>query len=213
MSITPLLQVRAATKGKKPVFTRQEYGRKRKIGIEWRKPKGMHSKMRLHIRGKKRSPSPGWGSPREVEGLHPSGLRPVLVATAIQIDAMQEGEGAVISSTVGMRKRVALVEHAKKKNAPLLNLGDVDKFLKQISEQMAQRKAAKKKVKAAQKKEEPKKEEKKESEEVQKDGAKAKKGPSGQKDDAQAQEQKPSGAEQKKEKEKEERDKLLTKRV
>jgi len=32
-------------------------------------------------------------------------------------------------------------------------------------------------------------------------------------DDAQAQEQKPSGAEQKKEKEKEERDKLLTKRV
>src|SRR3989344_4752434 len=111
-----LLQTRSRIKGKKPTFTRQESHRKARVGHEWRKPRGMHSKMRLHVRGKKRSPTPGWGSPREVEGLHPSGLRPVLAATLQQIDSIKEGEGAVIAATVGMRKRAALVEHARKKN-------------------------------------------------------------------------------------------------
>ena len=214
-----LLQTRSRIKGKKPTFTRQESHRKARVGHEWRKPRGMHSKMRLHVRGKKRSPTPGWGSPREVEGLHPSGLRSVLAATLQQIDSIKEGEGAVIAATVGMRKRVALVEHARKKNITVLNVRDAGAFLKSVSEQMAQRKAARKRPKAAPKKEgkhEEKKEDarkaehKEEHKEEQKE-KKEQKGDNGQKPPAQG-----AGKlteEEQKKKDKEEQDKLLTKRL
>lgn len=210
--MSTLLETRSRIKGKKPTFTRQESHRKARVGYEWRKPRGMHSKMRLHVRGKKRSPTPGWGSPREVEGLHPSGLRPVLVATPQQVDAIRQGEGAVIASTVGMRKKAALVEHARRKNIIILNVRDADAFLKSVSERMAQRKAAGKKPKAA-----PKKEEKKEGKkEEQKEDSKKQEQKEGRKGD---QEQKAPAQgtgkpdDEQKKKDKEEQDKLLTKRL
>jgi large subunit ribosomal protein L32e len=190
--MSKLLEIRSTIKGKKPTFTRQESHRKKKLESgEWRKPRGMHSKMRLHQRGKKRSPETGWGSPQEVEGLHPSGLRPVVVATTHQIDALKKEEGAIIGSTVGMKKRAMLSEHAKKKNVKVLNVS-VDRFLKSVSEEMAQRKASQKRSKVV---EAPKKEENKAV-------AKAEEKESS---------EKPSDEEQKK-KEKEEKDRLLTKR-
>jgi len=127
--------------------------------------------------------------------------------------------GAVIAATVGMRKRVALVEHARKKNITVLNVRDAGAFLKSVSEQMAQRKAARKRPKAAPKKEgkqEEKKEDarkaehKEEHKEEQKE-KKEQKGDNGQKPPAQG-----AGKlteEEQKKKDKEEQDKLLTKRL
>ena len=190
-----LLQLRKAIKAKKPTFTRQESHRKKKMDDgKWRRPRGIHSKMRLHQRGKKTSPSPGYGSPREVEGLHSSGLRPVVVHTLQEIDGMQKHEGAIIGSKVGMRKRAMLVEHAKKKGVTVLNISS-EKFLGEVADAMKARKEAKKKSKVADKKEEKKAEKK----------------------DAKAAEEKapeaPATEEEQKKKEKEEKDKLLTKRV
>lgn len=191
------LQLRKAIKAKKPTFTRQESHRKKKMDDgKWRRPRGIHSKMRLHQRGKKTSPSPGYGSPREVEGLHSSGLRPVVVHTLQEIDGVQKNEGAIISSTVGMKKREMLVTHAKKKGVAVLNISS-EKFLGEVADAMKARKEAQKKskIKVAEKKEEKKAEKK----------------------DAKAAKEKipeiPATEEEQKKKEKEEKDKLLTKRV
>ena len=195
MAQITLLEKRRLTKAKKPTFSRQESHRKKKLGDEWRRPRGMHSKMRLHQRGKKGSPETGWGSPREVEGLHPSGLRPVLVSTTRQIDSLKAGEGAVLASTLGMKKRSAIAELAKKKNIIVLNF-KIDSLLKSVSEKMAKRKSSKKKSKLAAPT--PSKDEAKD---VKKEEQKE-----------QPADSKPNDEEQKR-KEKEEQDRLLTKRV
>jgi large subunit ribosomal protein L32e len=185
-----LLQLRKVIKAKKPLFARQENTRKKKLDDgKWRRPRGVHSKMRLHIRGKRASPSPGYGSPREVEGLHPSGVRAVVVHTIMDIDELQKNEGAVLGSTLGMRKRALLAEYAAKKGIMVINIkGD---FLKEVAEKMSARKEAKKKSKSKVEKVAEKKDEKKEGKAPE---------PTARED------------EQKK-KEKEEKDKLLTKRV
>lgn len=196
-----LLQLRKDIKAKKPTFTRQELHRKAKMNDgKWRRPRGLHSKMRLNQRGKKASPSPGYGSPREVEGLHPSGLRPIVVHTIQEIDGMQKHEGAVIGSKVGMKKREMLVMHAQKKGVSVLNISS-EKFLADVASTMKARKETQKKskLKAAEKKEE-KKSEKKDSKEAK--AAHHANAP-----------ETPVSEEEQKKKEKEEKDKLLTKKV
>ena len=63
VKIKELLDKRKALKKKKPVFTRQDAHKKKKVGWKWRKPKGSDSKMRVGKKGYKRSVRPGWGSP------------------------------------------------------------------------------------------------------------------------------------------------------
>ena len=196
-----LLQLRKDIKARKPTFTRQELHRKAKMNDgKWRRPRGIHSKMRLHQKGKKASPSPGYGSPREVEGLHSSGLRPIVVHTVSEIDALQKNEGAIIGSKVGMKKKEVLIGHAKKKGVSVLNIL-TEKFLGEVAERMKARKEAKKKSKskAAEKKEEKKDDKGVESKKQEKPSAE--KAPEASTDEEQ------------KKKEKEEKDKLLTKRV
>jgi len=187
-----LLEQRRLIKGKKPTFTRQESHRKKKLGDEWRKPRGMHSKMRLHQRGKKRSPETGWGSPEEVSGMHPSGLRPILVFAQSQVDSLKNGEGIILSGHLGMKKRAVIAEYAKKKGFTVLNI-KVDEYLKEVSSKMQQRKSSKKKAKAVAA---PKKEEAKDAK----------------KEESKSPEEKTSDEEQRK-KEKAEQDKVLTKKV
>lgn len=203
------LKQRSIIKGKKPTFTRQEYGRKKKIGDEWRRPRGMHSKMRLHFKGKKRSPEPGWGSPEAAKGLHPSGIKPILVSTIPQIDILKSGEGVVISSVVGNKKRTALIGHAKKKNIPILNIRNVDGFLKNIAEEMAQRKSKKKKQKIT-----PKKDDAKVGMKEIKGGEESAQSAAKELESKETKDTPPEpNADDQKKKEKEEQDKLLTKRV
>ena len=65
-----LLQVRKELKERKPEFIRQDNPKRKKLNYKWRKPKGIHSKMRHNRRGKRGSPSPGYGSPNEIKGYH-----------------------------------------------------------------------------------------------------------------------------------------------
>ncbi len=123
----------------------------------------------------------------------------MLVATIVQVNGIKQGEGAVLSSTLGMRKRALLVEQAKKKGVEILNI-DTESFLKEVSDEMAKRKTSQKKSKKVEpKKEEAKKEEKKEAKEQVKESVPEK---IAERD-----------SEEQKKREKEEKDKILTKRV
>jgi large subunit ribosomal protein L32e len=212
-----LLHVRKEIKARKPTFTRQESHRKKKMDDgKWRRPRGIHSKMRLHQRGKKASPSPGYGSPREVEHLHSSGLKMVVVHTLSDVDALQKNEGAIVGSDVGMKKREMIVQHAKKKGVSVLNIMS-ERFLGEVAEAMKARKDAKKKskAKAAEKKDE-KKDEKKET--AKDSPVKAEENADSKKHDAHSvhstgKAHADAHDDEHKKKEKEEKDKLLTKKV
>ncbi|NJF25322.1 50S ribosomal protein L32e [Thermococcus sp. Bubb.Bath] len=119
-----LLKIRAQLKRKKPRFLRQEWWRypKFKNNPKWRKPKGIDSKMRLKKKGKARSPSIGWSSPRAVRRLHPSGYEEVLVHNVRELEAIDPTrQVARIAGTVGARKREMILARAKELGVKVLN--------------------------------------------------------------------------------------------
>ncbi|RLF78903.1 50S ribosomal protein L32e, partial [Thermococci archaeon] len=119
-----LLRIRAKLKRKKPKFLRQEWWRfpKFKNDPKWRRPKGIDSKMRLKLKGKARSPSIGWSSPRAVRGLHPSGYEEVLVHNVKELETIDPTrQAARIAGTVGKRKRLMIIERAKELGIKVLN--------------------------------------------------------------------------------------------
>jgi len=98
-------------------FERREY---------WRKPKGIDNKMRLQLKGYPPIVKSGYGTNSELRGLHPSGLEPVVVSNAKELEALDPTRHIVyIASTVGLRKRLELVRIAREKGFKVANAGAV----------------------------------------------------------------------------------------
>ena len=136
MQTSTLLELRNKIKYKKPDFIRQDYQRRKRLGrkLKWRKPKGIHSKIRHHFKGRRKMPSPGYKSPAKIRGLHSSGLKMIMVHTLSQMEKIDNKvEGIVIAGTVGMKKRLELFRKAKQLNIKVLNL-NVDEEIKYIED-------------------------------------------------------------------------------
>ena len=190
--IENLLEVRRELKERKPVFIRQDNPKRMKLNDKWRKPKGIHSKIRHKFKGRRKMPSPGFKSPSLVKGLHSSGLKIVNVSSVEDLSRIKkESEGAVISKSVGAKKRFEIFKKAKELDITILNL-NVDEHIKKIENFInSKKKKESKEAKKEETKEKPAKETKEKKEEISKEMT----------------------DEQKKEAEKKERDKVLTKKV
>ncbi|MCL1978868.1 MAG: 50S ribosomal protein L32e, partial [Methanomassiliicoccaceae archaeon] len=68
------LAKRAIISGRRPAFKRQEWFRYSKLGEKWRKPKGIHSKMKRRLKRRPPMVDIGFRGPASVRGLHPSGF-------------------------------------------------------------------------------------------------------------------------------------------
>ena len=64
---------------KRPNFKRQNWFRYKRLGQKWRRPRGIHSKMRRHFKYRIPVVQVGFRGPASVRGLHPSGFEEVLV--------------------------------------------------------------------------------------------------------------------------------------
>lgn len=107
-------------------FKRDGFGKKRQLSDSWRKPRGQHNKQREQKKAKGALPTPGYGSPVAVRGMHPSGFFEALVATIKELEGLDPKTHAVrISATVGDKKRVALQEAALGKGLKVLNARNV----------------------------------------------------------------------------------------
>ena len=136
--IENLLEIRKRIKDKKPDFIRQDNDRRMRIGrkAKWRKPKGIHSKIRHHFKGRRKMPSPGFKSPTKVRGLHDSGLKIVGILSADGIKGIKkESEGIIIAKSIGMKKRLEILKKAKELQIQVLNL-NVDEQIKKIEERL-----------------------------------------------------------------------------
>ena len=193
--INTLLELRSKIKSKKPEFIRQDYQRRMRLGrkLKWRKPKGIHSKIRHHFKGRRKMPSPGYKSPREVRGLHASGLAMVMGFSVDDVKKIKNGsEGIVIPGNVGMKKRLEILRKAKEFDVKILNMS-IDDGIKKIENFInSKKKSDAKEVKKEAK--ETKKEEPKEQRESEKSSEKL-------------------TEEQRKKADKREKDKLLTKKA
>lgn len=117
--IKRLIRVRVA---KSATFKRDGYGKKRQLSDSWRKPRGQHNKQREQKKAKGALPTPGYGSPIAVRGMHPSGFFEVLVSTVKELEGLDPKTQAVrISGTVGDRKRVDLQATASTAGLKVLN--------------------------------------------------------------------------------------------
>jgi large subunit ribosomal protein L32e len=115
-----LLKVRSRQKSKKPEFNRHDSHKKKRLSTSWRKPRGLHNKLRQQISAKGSLVKPGYGSPKAVKGFHPSGYREVLVRCMADLEKA-EGCAVRLAATLGARKRSMIESKAREMNLKILN--------------------------------------------------------------------------------------------
>lgn len=116
------LVTREKAKRHRPDFRRQEWFRYRKLGKSWRRPKGLHSKMRRGFRYRPKMASVGFRSPRKVRGLHPSGFQEVLIHNTKELEMLDpKKQAARIGHSVGTRKRIDIESRADEIGIRILN--------------------------------------------------------------------------------------------
>ena len=121
-SLASKLRARKSVKSKKPEFRRQEGYRHVKLRDTWRRPKGKHSKLRKHEKARGSRPKMGYGSPSDVRGLNRMGYREIMVSNLRDLESMDPREEmAVISGTVGRKKREEIVKAASEKKIHVSN--------------------------------------------------------------------------------------------
>jgi len=119
-----LLRLRKRAKNKKPEFLRSESWRYSKMSESWRRPRGLDHKMRRKIKGWPPMVSTGYKGPKVARGLHPSGLREVLIHNVNEVATVNPTvQAARIAHTVGKKKRALIIAEAKKCKLLILNPG------------------------------------------------------------------------------------------
>jgi len=156
------LKLRESQKRKRPSFIRQCAGKRRRVSHVWRYPTGIHSKLRHQMAGHIPIVTTGWRTPKDVRGTHNSGLEMIMVATLSQLEKIKkETQGIIISSSTGTKKRLSIIEEAKKRGISVLNL-DAEKYAEKARKELEARVSKNKKA-VEERREKTKKREKQEA--------------------------------------------------
>ena len=111
-------------KESKPSFKRQESWRYKRVAENWRRPRGVTSKMRKEESGFPAKVKAGYGSAAATRGLHPRGLVDRRVWRASELDELDPKIHIIrIAAQVGEKKRLGIVEKAKDLNFHIANPG------------------------------------------------------------------------------------------
>jgi len=117
-----LLSKREEIDSRRPAFKRQEWFRFQRLGETWRKPRGIHSKMRRHYGYRPPIVSIGYRGPKLVRGLHSSGFKEVMVHNRAQLEKVDPKTQAVrVGGTVGYKKRLDIEKRADELGIRVLN--------------------------------------------------------------------------------------------
>ena len=122
-AIKAALELRAAQKKSTPVFQRTEWFRYKRLSRSgWRKPKGMDNKQRRNYKYRSSLVRVGHGKVAAARGLHPSGLREIMVHNPNDLEVIDpETEAARVGKTVGGRKRERIHIRADELGIRILN--------------------------------------------------------------------------------------------
>jgi len=170
MADTTLLRT-VHNKKKPKTFSRQDSHKKKGVGTRWRKPRGLHSKMRLEKRGYNKIVKVGYKSPVSVRDRDKKGKEISFIKSVSELkNCNKDNQSIIIDGKLGWKKKKTLLDEAVKGGFTILNASDITAFIKRkdkiLQERKKERKARleKRAEKLKKKKEEkPKKEEKKET--------------------------------------------------
>jgi large subunit ribosomal protein L32e len=110
--------------GTKPAFKRQESWRYKRVAENWRRPRGVTSKMRKEESGWPRKVKVGYGTSNARRGLHPRGLVDRLVYREADLEKLDPKLHIVrIAGSVGGKKRVGILDRANQLNFHIVNPG------------------------------------------------------------------------------------------
>ncbi len=119
-----LIELRKKISQKRPSFRRVESWRYVRVKDSWRKARGIDSRTRIKSKSGVKSPSTGYRGPKKVRGLHPSGYEEVRVQTINDMMGLNNKKHAIkISSKLGVKKRISIVDYAQSRGFKVLNLG------------------------------------------------------------------------------------------
>lgn len=172
-----LLALRKKISAKRPKFRHFDWQKRKEVGTRWRRPRGLHNKMRKGVWGKPATVNPGYRGPAAVRGLSNEGLVRMTIYTVSEVAKLDAKKHAVVVGNIGGRMRVQVLGECKKKGITVLNHKNVDEAIKTVAGQLNMRKEMKKaraarKARSAQPAKKPaaaKPEEKKTAEEVKKE--------------------------------------------
>lgn len=111
-------------KGKKQrrVFARYEHFKLAKLGLKWRRPRGLHSKVRQGRKGKPPQVNVGYGRPVAERGML-NGYVPIVVQNIADLGKIdtKRGQAAILASGLGLRKVAEISKKAKQLGIVILN--------------------------------------------------------------------------------------------
>ena len=128
-----LMELRKKMNKKRPSFRRVESWRYKRVKDSWRKARGIDSKTRKKKKSGVKSPTVGYRTPKKVRGLHPSGYEEVRVIKIQDLNNLNKNRHAIkISSKLGSKKRVNLIDYCQKRGFKVLNLGISQKEIERL---------------------------------------------------------------------------------
>ena len=125
-------------------FIRQGISKK-KLEQKWRRPRGIHSKLRLNKAGKRKKPSQGFRSSRK-------NRKPNVIVVTNAKDLANAKQSIILSSKLGLKKKLELLKLAGESKLKVLNVNNIEEFVKKSKEVLEKRKSEKKKKETDKKK-------------------------------------------------------------
>ena len=146
---------------RKPEFKRRRSILK-KLGSKWRRPRGLHNKLRLGKKGKGDSPRIGYGTSKK-------GKEFTLVKSMKDLENAKKR--IIISSSIGLKKKLEIIRRSKELSLSILNIKNPEALVEQVNKRTEEKKkkqSEKEKKQDAKKEVEEKKQEKLSKEEKEK---------------------------------------------
>jgi len=126
-------------KKRNPRFVRQDAFNIKSLNPKWRKPKGIHSKIRMSIKGHRKLVKIGHRNPASIRDTY-NGLPIFYVKNINSIEKIPQESMLIISSSLGFRSKKAIIEKAQQSNMKILNIKHPKEFLEKAKKKLDEKK-------------------------------------------------------------------------